>query len=89
MHLSFGRRLLVGGVVVAAAACSSDSTRPSPLKGPDAAASCQTGTIASNGTPVTGTISTSSDCRLFDAGDNDTVTAASYAVGLTPARSTR
>jgi hypothetical protein len=82
MHTSFGRLLLAGGVVAVAAACSSDSTSPPSLKGPDAAANCQTGTIANNGT-VTGTISASSDCRLFDAGDNDTVTAASYGVGLT------
>lgn len=83
MHLSFGRLLVAGGVIAAVTACSSDSSSPKTLKGPDAAANCQTGTIAANGAAVTGTISTSSDCRLFDAGDRDTVTAASYALGLT------
>jgi hypothetical protein len=82
MHPSFGKSALAVAALVGAVACSSDSTSPTPLHPPDGA-TCTQGTISANGPAVSGAISTTTDCKLADAWDGDSVYAASYAVAVT------
>jgi hypothetical protein len=85
MPTSICRSALVLTAVIAAAACSSDSSSaPKQAIAPDGA-SCTTGVLATNGTPSTGTI-TSNNCALYSTYDDDSGPAASYAINLTAGR---
>jgi hypothetical protein len=78
----FGKYCYAAGILVGVVACSSDSTSPVVLHPPDGS-SCSQGTISANGATVSGTISTTSDCKLSDSWDGDSAYSASYAMAVT------
>lgn len=75
----FGKYCCAASILVGVAACSFDSIGPAAPDGP----SCTQGTISANGATVSGAISTTGDCELWDDFVGEAVYAASYNLAVT------
>lgn len=82
MIASFGRYCCAAAIVVGVAACSIDTTGPVALT-PPGGPSCTQGTISANGATVSGAISTTGDCELWDDFAGQAVYTASYDLAVT------
>jgi hypothetical protein len=78
----FGKYCCAAGIVVGVVACSFDGTGPAALRTPEGP-SCSQGTISANGPTVSGAISTTGDCELWDNFVGEPVYAASYVLAVT------
>jgi hypothetical protein len=78
----FGKYCCAAGIVVGVVACSFDSVGPGTLYPPNGP-SCSQGTITANGPTVSGAISNTGNCKLWDAFVGDAVYTASYDLTVT------